>query len=364
MRSLLVVHICLIWIFIVSGTRRLIDKKKFHKFGDITEMEEVINICDLQKYRHINIQCYCNNDDLPNATETKCWIFNDGGEKEDSYIWDEFRTQPKINLLEINVRSTLTFIPTKSLTHLPELSTFKIIYANISRVVAFAFANSSSLQTLELNHNSIVTLEKYSFSYLPSLKEINLGQNEIKEISRDIFKSLPSLKRLYIEENEINVVQDLALNELRNLEELELFKNHLTAISRNTFVGLTSLKRLDLHSNLLSELKDFTFAEMPNLVELIVEQNMIESIGEKVFYGIKHLDRLVLAENKLHILPDDVFASLPNLRILNLRDNLLQTFTYDTAMPILDKLKNESFYFYIEGKFPFYFVRDLKRKRK
>ncbi|XP_065206905.1 connectin-like isoform X2 [Planococcus citri] len=348
MRALFSIHIWLSVVLVVCSTRRQ-DKKKFHhKFSEPSNVDETINICDLQTFREINVQCHCDSETYSNATEAKCWIFNEG-EKEDSFIWEEFRSQPKLRILEVNVRSTLTYVPTKALSNLAELSSFTLMYGNITRIVPYAFANLTSLERLELKHNNVEVLEKYSVSNLPSMKEITLSNNAIKEISRDIFKNLPSLKRLYIEENSINVVQDLAFSELRNLEELEMHRNQITAISRNTFAGLMSLKRLDLHSNLLSELKDFTFAEMPNLVELFVDQNMIESVGEKVFYALKRLDRLVMAENKLHILPDNVFVSLPHLRVLDLRDNLLQTFTYDTASPILDKLKNESFYFHIEG---------------
>lgn len=343
---------CCLWLLVaVCECRRLTDKNKYRKYSDQASAGEMLDICDLEHNQEVNINCYCDHTGLHNATNAKCWLFNDF-EKEDSFIWDEFRSQSKLKSLIINVRSrpSLSFIPTRTLTHLPELLAFSLIYANITTMVPYAFANLTSLQKLELKQNQIQILEKYSIANLPSLKEINLGQNNIREVGRDIFKNLPALKSLHLEENHINVVQDLAFNDLKNLEELQMYKNQLTAISRNTFSGLSSLRRLDLHSNLLSELKDFTFAEMPHLRELIVEQNMIESIGEKVFYGITHLDRLVLAENKLHILPDDVFSSLPNLWVLDLHDNLLQTFTYDTAMPILDKLKNESFHFYIEGK--------------
>ncbi|XP_067012002.2 connectin [Anabrus simplex] len=319
------------------------DKKKTHKGHDNT-----INLCDIRE-TGINVFCYCNSQEIQNATESTCWIFN-GEKPPDHAVWDYFVTQTKLQKLKFNIRpdGKLQFVPTKALSHLRELTTFDIQYASIHEIPPYAFGNLSSLTEINLSRNQIVVLKSYSFSRLPKLSVITLDENRIAELHRDVFV-LPQLTKLYIARNNLSILHDRAFSHLHRLEELELNGNQLTVVTRETFSGLKSLKRLDLYLNHLSMLGDFTFSEMPSLDELELGENDIQFISDRAFDGLKKLTKLNLGENKLHSLGNDLFAPVPNIHLLDLRENQLTTLTFDTVNPLMENLKNITTTLYIEG---------------
>ncbi|XP_025417971.1 connectin-like [Sipha flava] len=312
-----------------------------------------INVCALEQKTTINLFCYCDDSAIHTASSADCWVFNDG-EPRDSSIWQEFRSQSNITKLTFNVRGssaqTLSFVPTEALAQLPELRTLEIVYAGIRTIHSHAFANLSHLQDLALGRNNILRLSRESIAFMEDVRVVTLGDNAIDGISNDVFANLPALRKLYMNNNNISYIAEGAFEQLRKLEELDVSVNRLTgSLSRYVFLGLISLKRLDMRANHIERVGPDAFAELVSLEELVLEDNTIRTIDGRGFSGLNNLQRLTLAENRLTVLDDRILHHLEKLRFIDIRYNNLKTLTFSTIEPLLDRLRNISFYFYLEG---------------
>ncbi|KAF0760016.1 connectin-like [Aphis craccivora] len=312
-----------------------------------------INVCALEQKTTINLYCYCDESKWRAATSADCWVFNDG-EPRESAVWREFGSQSNVTKLTFNVRGTtsktLSFVPTEALALMPELRTLEIVYADIGTVHSHAFANLSRLQDLALVRNNIVQLARDSIAYMDDLRVVTLGDNAIESISNDVFARLPALRKLYMDRNNISYIAEGAFEQLRKLEELDLSDNRLTgSLSRYVFLGLVSVKRLDMRANHLERVGPEAFAELVCLEELVLEDNLIKTVDGRGFSGLPSLHRLNLAENRLTALDDRTFNGLDKIKFIDIRYNNLKTLTFGTVEPILERLRNSTFYFHFKG---------------
>lgn len=310
--------------------------------------EKQVNVCEIDE-QGASLYCYCNSNDLRNATEANCLIF--GRLEPEQPIWNHFSSQPYLKKLTLIVRHDGNFshIPTTAIKQLKDIETIMIQYANISVVPERAFSNISTVVEINLSRNRIENLTRYAFENMKNLTHVNLDDNRIAEIYRDVFINLPNLRKLFINKNNLTTVHDKAFKHLTHLEELELSGNEISVLTRDTFYGLKSLVRLDLRDNHLGMIGDKTFIEMRELQEIDLDQNQIEFISGIALEGMTSLRKLRLSENKLVTLEPDFLAGAPNVYLLDLRDNMLKTMTFDNIKPIVTNLYNSSSYFYLEG---------------
>ncbi|XP_046383544.1 connectin [Ischnura elegans] len=322
-----------------------------HKQKDDEESGELKwprNICDSQHQQILC--CYCDKSDFGEATDANCWVCYESS--PGNAIWDSFSSQANLTRLTFVVRpgSSLSTVPTRALSRLPNLTYLKVQYATIAEVPSYALANASFIHEAQLSRNQIMSLRPSAFAHLASLATLDLSENRLSIIPRDAFgPDLPDLRRLFVDRNNISHIEDMAFKHLSRLEELEMQSNQLSDIHRSTFIGLDSLRRLDLRANRLTVIRDGTFMEIPSLHELDIDENKLESIEPKAFKGLHHLMRLRLRENKLKSLSDTVFVGVTNVHFLDLRDNNLSTLTANAVEPLRRNLKNVTMSFFLEG---------------
>ncbi|XP_071441565.1 connectin-like [Hetaerina americana] len=313
-----------------------------------SELKWPRNICDSQHQQILC--CYCDKSDFGEATDANCWVCYESS--PGNAIWDSFSSQANLTRLTFVVRpgSSLSTVPTRALSRLPNLNYVKVQYATISEVPSFALANASYIREAQLSRNQIMALRASAFAHLGSLATLDLSENRLSVIPRDAFgPDLPELRRLFMDRNNISHIDDMAFKHLPRLEEMEMQSNQLSDIHRSTFIGLDSLRRLDLRANRLTVIKDGTFMETPTLHELDIDENKLEAIEPKAFKGLQHLMRLRLRENKLKTLSDNVFVGVTNVHFLDLRDNNLSTLTANAVEPLRRNLKNVTMSFFLEG---------------
>ncbi|KAG6801062.1 connectin [Apis mellifera caucasica] len=306
------------------------------------------NICEI-KGMQAPMYCYCNNNELRNATDATCVILNPFTNSDPT--WNNFDSQIYLQKLKFVVRTPngLDYIPVQSLALLKNLQIITIQDASINVIPEYAFSNLPIITEINLSRNSISTLKVHAFANMKNLTIVYLNENRITEINRDVFVNLPSMKNLYLNENNINTLHDKAFKHLTSLKELDLSNNQIKVITADSFHGLTSLISLNLRGNLIAMIGDRTFIEMPSLTELELDQNEIKYITEKALDGMRNLKQLTLSENELVTLEPDFLAGAPAVYMLNLRDNKLKTMTFDNIKPIVTNLYNTTSHFYLSG---------------
>ncbi|KAJ8719790.1 hypothetical protein PYW08_011965 [Mythimna loreyi] len=307
------------------------------------------NICEIAN-RESKVHCYCESTDVKTATKADCWVFN-GGIDETDPIWSTFNSQPYLEKLTFNVRSTgaLKFIPFNVIHRMKRLQKLYIHYATLNKIEKKTFSNITTLKEITLMNNNITELDFSSFTNLPSLVNLTIKENKVTEVQRDVFVDLPSLKYLDLSFNSINLAHDGCFEHLTVLNDLILEANSITVLTRDTFRGLANLTRLDLRSNKLSMLGDLTFTELWNLNELLLDNNELKFLSERSFDGLALLQKLSMTGNKLKSINEGLLEGVRGLELLDLRNNEIEYFTYETIKPILENLKIKNAVLYLSG---------------
>ncbi|XP_063978198.1 connectin [Diachasmimorpha longicaudata] len=306
------------------------------------------NICDLN-YEGAPMFCHCDTLDLYRATESKCVVL--AVLNADDPIWNIFpKSQPKLQNLELVVRagSDMSYVPTKTLRVLKNLTRIELKDATIKELVEKSFSDIQTLTEIHARRCSIVHMRKYAFGNMTKLAAIFLDDNRIHEINRGVFVNLPSLKKLTINHNNLTLIHDQALKHLTTLEVLELSANKISVITSDTFAGLKNLKQLDLKANAIEMIGDKTFVEVAELQVLELDQNKIEFMANGALEGLRNLRKLSLSDNKLVKLGTDILSGTPSLNFLDLRSNALKTITFEHINPMVQELYNATGHLYLD----------------
>lgn len=180
----IILQLLLTILFVSSSlavTRQLRGKKKI--IAKETKESKEINVCDIE-VQQAPMYCYCNNNDLQNATNANCWVMSKL--ERDDPMWDYFTSQIRLKELTFTVRQTdsLDHVPIQLLNLLKNLHTIVFQYAKFHEIVEHTFNNFIGIVKINLNRNTIVTLHKNAFENMPDLIVINLDENRISEINR------------------------------------------------------------------------------------------------------------------------------------------------------------------------------------
>ncbi|KAH1029672.1 leucine-rich repeat-containing G-protein coupled receptor 5 [Dendroctonus ponderosae] len=166
----------------------------------------------------------------------------------------------------------------------------------LKKIVGRSFANSSSLQFLNLSSNAISFLHEQAFEELNQIISIDLSYNKIYQIGERLFSSNPSLIYLNLSHNYIKSLDNISSNSLEMLT-----------------ASFCEIKYINTYSLIL----------MPNLVTLILARNLITRLPDRMI--ATKLGKLDVSFCRLNTLNNQTFAEMIQLRELNLASNALTT---------------------------------------
>lgn len=161
----------------LSASTRSRGKKKVAK-----EVKDA-NICEI-KGMQAPMYCYCNSNELRNATDATCVILNPFTNSDPT--WNNFDSQIYLQKLKFVVRTPngLDYIPVQLLTLLKNLQIITIQDASINEIAEYAFSNLPIITDINLSRNSISTLRMHAFEDMKNLTIVYLSENRITEINR------------------------------------------------------------------------------------------------------------------------------------------------------------------------------------
>lgn len=228
------------------------------------------------KERSMNMICHCEKKLATQVQAAECWILKNDFTIKDP-LWKSLERYSAITELKFIVQSgSLNFIPTMVLKTLTKLEDLSISFSNVHFLKGFAFANSSSLRTIRLNHNDLTAIEKCAFSNLNNLVKVDLQSNNISKIDSKSFVNLTNLEYLALSDNKLTELPTGSFRALNNLLELQLQHNLLETIVSDIFLGLENVRVLKLSSNKITSIGDGAFIELWSLTELYLDNNKIE----------------------------------------------------------------------------------------
>uniref|UniRef100_A0A3P9JG38 Leucine-rich repeats and transmembrane domains 2a n=1 Tax=Oryzias latipes TaxID=8090 RepID=A0A3P9JG38_ORYLA len=133
---------------------------------------------------------------------------------------------------------------------LPQRSRSLLLTNNkLASLDAYAFANLSSLEELDLSNNYLDNLPGGLFRDMSNLTRLTLHNNSLTVMDRELFQGLGSLQSLDLSLNGLSTVPLGLLDELQKLRWLSLAGNRLHGLERAAFEPLANLQHLELGHN-------------------------------------------------------------------------------------------------------------------
>lgn len=179
-----------------------------------------------------------------------------------------------------------------------------LVDATASKIVAVAFEDAATIETLRLTRNKI---EQIDLSRLPNLKELQITDNKLSELS---LSATPKLEELYCGYNKLT---QLAVERTPLLSVLNCNDNQISALA------LASLPKLEiavLSGNAFGESLDLSANKKLRVLD--IENCQLT----KVKLESEYLERIKANGNKLTALQLIPYAGLAlNLHSLDVRDN-------------------------------------------
>ena len=239
------------------------------------------------------------------------------------------------------------------------LESIDLSNSSITEILENAFSNCTSLKTVKLP-STVTKIADDAFADCKKLEEIQgLSNCKISEIGKDAFAGCYNLKTFDISSATITSLPDTicsnmyaltsihlpktltsigtsALEGCKKLEEITGISDcKLTSIGANAFASCSALKEVDLSKSSFTALPTSAFAKDTALTSVKLPDSLTE-IGEKAFVGCGAMEKIDLSNTKLTTIGKNAMAEMNDLMYINLPDtvkNVGQS-AFDISVPL------------------------------
>lgn len=231
--------------------------------------------------------------------------------------------------------SSITEIPENAFSNCTSLKTVKLP-STVTKIADDAFANCKKLEEIQgLSNCKISEIGKDAFAGCYNLKTFDISSATITSLPDTICSNMYALTNIHLPKT-LTSIGTSALEGCKKLEEITGISDcKLTSIGANAFASCSALKGVDLSKSSFTALPASAFAKDTALTSVKLPDSLTE-IGEKAFVGCGAMEKIDLSNTKLTTIGKNAMAEMNNLMYINLPDtvkNVGQS-AFDISVPL------------------------------
>ena len=231
--------------------------------------------------------------------------------------------------------SSITEIPENAFSNCTSLKTVKLP-STVTKIADDAFANCKKLEEIQgLSNCKISEIGKDAFAGCYNLKTFDISSATITSLSDTICSNMYALTSIHLPKT-LTSIGTSALEGCKKLEEITGISDcKLTSIGANAFASCSALKEVDLSKSSFTALPASAFAKDTALTSVKLPDSLTE-IGEKAFVGCGAMEKIDLSNTKLTTIGKNAMAEMNDLMYINLPDtvkNVGQS-AFDISVPL------------------------------
>ena len=231
--------------------------------------------------------------------------------------------------------SSITEIPENAFSNCISLKTVKLP-PTVTKIADDAFADCKKLEEIQgLSNCKISEIGKDAFAGCYNLKTFDISSATITSLPDTICSNMYALTSIHLPKT-LTSIGTSALEGCKKLEEINgLSDCKLTSIGANAFASCSALKEVDLSKSSFTALPASAFAKDTALTSVKLPDSLTE-IGEKAFVGCGAMEKIDLSNTKLTTIGKNAMAEMNDLMYINLPDtvkNVGQS-AFDISVPL------------------------------
>ena len=231
--------------------------------------------------------------------------------------------------------SSITEIPENAFSNCTSLKTVKLP-STVTKIADDAFADCKKLEEIQgLSNCKISEIGKDAFAGCYNLKTFDISSATITSLPDTICSNMYALTSIHLP-NTLASIGTSALEGCKKLEEITGISDcKLTSIGANAFASCSALKEVDLSKSSFTALPASAFAKDTALTSVKLPDSLTE-IGEKAFVGCGAMEKIDLSNTKLTTIGKNAMAEMNDLMYINLPDtvkNVGQS-AFDISVPL------------------------------
>ena len=231
--------------------------------------------------------------------------------------------------------SSITEIPENAFSNCTSLKTVKLP-STVTKIADDAFADCKKLEEIQgLSNCKISEIGKDAFAGCYNLKTFDISSATITSLPDTICSNMYALTSIHLPKT-LASIGTSALEGCKKLEEITGISDcKLTSIGANAFASCSALKEVDLSKSSFTALPTSAFAKDTALTSVKLPDSLTE-IGEKAFVGCGAMEKIDLSNTKLTTIGKNAMAEMNDLMYINLPDtvkNVGQS-AFDISVPL------------------------------
>jgi|GEM_PF-1962622 len=231
--------------------------------------------------------------------------------------------------------SSITEIPENAFSNCTSLKTVKLP-STVTKIADDAFANCKKLEEIQgLSNCKISEIGTDAFAGCYNLKTFDISSATITSLPDTICSNMYALTSIHLPKT-LTSIGTSALEGCKKLEEITGISDcKLTSIGANAFASCSALKEVDLSKSSFTALPTSAFAKDTALTSVKLPDSLTE-IGEKAFVGCGAMEKIDLSNTKLTTIEKNAMAEMNDLMYINLPDtvkNVGQS-AFDISVPL------------------------------